>query len=110
EKVKISQHQAGYIFKSGSEGVVGIITNHQVDTFTFSLSGYNNENLIINSSDYITIKMKLAPASAISVRRDKLASLTKNLEKDEQKTWFTGDETYASIIENRFINAKKFPN
>lgn len=110
QNVKILQHKTGYIFKSGSEGSFGIVTNHQVDTFTFSLGGYNTENLIINSSDYISVKMKLASASVISVRRDKLSSLTKNLEKEEQKTWFTGDETYASIIENRFINAKKFPN
>ena len=27
-----------------------------------------------------------------------------------RRTWFTGDETYASIIENRFVNAKRFPN
>ncbi len=30
--------------------------------------------------------------------------------RDEQKQWFAGDETYASIIENRLINAKKFPS
>jgi Ca-activated chloride channel family protein len=27
-----------------------------------------------------------------------------------QRQWFTGDETYASIIENRFINADKYPS
>ena len=43
-------------------------------------------------------------------RRDKLSSLTKDLDKEEQKTWFTGDETYASILENHFVNAKKFPS
>jgi Ca-activated chloride channel family protein len=32
------------------------------------------------------------------------------LGKEEQKSWFMGDETYASILENRFVNAKKFPN
>ena len=32
------------------------------------------------------------------------------MDKDEQRNWFTGDETYASVVENRFVNAKKFPS
>ena len=38
-------------------------------------------------------------------RRYKLSSLTQNLKREAQQQWFTGDETYASIIENQFINA-----
>ena len=30
--------------------------------------------------------------------------------KDEQRKWFAGDETYASIVENRFVNTRRFPN
>jgi Ca-activated chloride channel family protein len=32
------------------------------------------------------------------------------MQKEEQQKWFNGDETYASIIENRFVNVKRFPN
>jgi len=109
QNVKILQHKSGYVFSTGFEGTFGIVSNQQVDTFSFSLDGFRKETRIINANDYASIKLKLMPASAITVKRNKLASLTKNLEKEEQKTWFTGEETYASIIENRFVNAKKFP-
>jgi Ca-activated chloride channel family protein len=110
QNVKIIQHKNGYVSKTGFEGTFGIVSNQQVDTFSFSLDGYRMEEVVVNADNYISVKLKKMPASTISIRRDKLSSLTKDLEKDEQKTWFTGEETYASIIENRFINAKKFPN
>jgi Ca-activated chloride channel family protein len=65
--------------------------------------------VIVNANVYASIKLKLLPTSATLGRIDKLASLTKDLELDEQKSWFTGDETYASIVENHFISAEKFP-
>jgi Ca-activated chloride channel family protein len=110
QNVKIIQHKSGYVFKTGFEGTFGIVSSQQVDTFSFSKDGFGIETLVINANDYVSVKLKLLPVSTISVKRDKLASLTKDLERDEQKTWFTGEETYASIIENRFVNAKKFPN
>jgi Ca-activated chloride channel homolog len=110
QNVKILQIRTGYIFKSGSLGTFGIVTSQQTDTFSFTLDGYRKEQLVVNADQYLNVKLKLLPASANSLRRDKLASLTKNLERDEQKTWFSGDETYASIVENHFVDAKKFPN
>jgi Ca-activated chloride channel homolog len=110
QNVTILQHRTGYLFKSGSVGTFGIVSNHQVDTFSFSLDGYHKERVIVNADNYVSVKLKTLPANATTVRRDKLSSFTKDLQKDEQKTWFTGDETYASIVENRFVNAKKFPN
>jgi Ca-activated chloride channel homolog len=110
QNVTILQHRTGYIFRSGSLGTFGIVTNFQVDTFSFSLEGYRTERMVLNTENYINIKLKQLPTSASTSRRDKLSSLTKDLDKDEQKTWFLGDETYASILENRFINARKFPN
>jgi Ca-activated chloride channel family protein len=65
---------------------------------------------VVNSENYISVKLKRFSTSATTVRRDKLSSLTKDLAKEEQKSWFTGDETYASIVENHFVNARKFPN
>jgi Ca-activated chloride channel homolog len=110
QNVTIFQPRTGYVYKSGFEGTFGIITNRQLDTLHFSLDGYMPEKLTVNAENYVSIKLKRLSGSAALVHRDKLASLTKDLEKDEQKTWFTGDETYASIVENRFVNAKKFPN
>jgi Ca-activated chloride channel family protein len=100
----------GYLYKTGSYGTFGIITSRQIDTFLFSLDGYRSEKIIANADNYLNVKLKMLPANASSTRRDKLASLTKDLARDEQRRWATGDETYTSIIENRFVNAKKFPN
>jgi len=110
QNVTILQHKTGYLFRSGTQGTFGILTNHQVDTFSFSFEGYRAEKLVLNADNYASIRLKLLPANASSNRRDKLSSLTKDLDKEEQKNWYTGDETYASLLENHFINAKKFPN
>ena len=110
QNVTILQHKTGYLFKSGAEGTFGIATNQQIDTFSFSLDGYQKEKMIVNADKYVNAKLKKLSLAVTNARRDKLSSLTKNLEKEEQKTWFTGDETYASILENRFVNTKKFPN
>src|SRR5947207_912652 len=91
QNVKIIQYRSGYVFKTGFEGTFGIVSNQLADTFSFSLDGYRAETRLINANEYTSIKLKLLPASTISVRRDKLASLTRNLEKEEQKMWFTGE-------------------
>ena len=66
--------------------------------------------MIVNADNYVSVKLKLLPAAITNSRRDKLSSLTKDLDKEEQKSWYTGDETYASLLENRFVNTKKFPS
>ncbi len=109
QNVTILQHRTGYVFRSGSSGTFGIVAHQQIDTFSFSLDGYQKEKIVVNADNYVSVKLKLLPANATDSRRDKLSSLTKDLGKDEQKDWFTGEETYASILENHFVNAKKFP-
>jgi Ca-activated chloride channel family protein len=109
QNVVILQNKTGYVFRSGSAGTFGILSHQQIDTFSFSMQGYLPEKVIANADNYLKIKMKLLPASASHAHRDKLSSATKDLEKEIQKSWFTGDETYASLLENRFIPAKKFP-
>ncbi|MFZ1311243.1 MAG: von Willebrand factor type A domain-containing protein, partial [Chitinophagaceae bacterium] len=110
QNVTIRQYKTGYIFRSGSAGTFGIVANHQVDTFSFSLVGYRTETLVVDAEHYVNVKLRLLPASVSNSRRDKLSSFTKDLGKEEQKKWFTGDETYASLLENHFVNAKRFPN
>lgn len=110
QNVVILQHKTGYVFRSGSAGTFGILSNQQIDTFSFSMQGYRTERLLVNADNYLRVKMKLLPASATHAHRDKLSSVTKDLEKEIQKTWFTGDETYASLLENNFIAAKRFPS
>jgi len=110
QNVKIMHVRTGYVYKSGTQGSFGILTSQQVDTFSFSMDGYKPEMLIANAEDYLNVKLELLPVSVSDVRRYKLSSLVKNMQKDEQRSWFNGDETYASIIENKFVDVKRFPN
>ncbi len=110
QNVVILQHKTGYVFRSGSAGTFGILSHQQIDTFSFSMQGYKTEKLLVNADNYLRVKMKLLPAGATHAHRDKLSSVTKDLEKEVQKSWFTGDETYASLLENNFIAAKRFPS
>jgi Ca-activated chloride channel family protein len=110
QNVTIIQHKTGYIFRSGFSGTFGIVANQQKDTFSFSLEGYFPEKILVNADEYVRVKMKPLPASAANSRRDKLSSLTKNLDKEDQRSWYNGDETYASLLENHFVETKKFSN
>jgi Ca-activated chloride channel homolog len=40
---------------------------------------------------------------------NKLVSVTQNLKRETQQQWFSGDESYASLVENQFINATAYP-
>jgi Ca-activated chloride channel family protein len=110
QNVTIIQQRTGYVFRSGSLGTFGIVSNNSTDTFLFSQQGFYSEKVPLKAETYTNVKMRLLPLSAQSQHRDKLSSLTKDLDKEEQKTWFVGDETYASILENHFITAKRFPS
>ena len=109
QNVTIIQYKTGYVFRSGFSGTFGIVANHQVDTFSFFLEGFQKEIVVADAEKYLSVKLKRLKGSAAHFRRDKLSSQTKDLEKEEQKKWFTGEETYASTLENHFVNAKKFP-
>lgn len=110
QNVTILQSRTGYLYKSGTTGSFGILANQQIDTFYFSLDGYKTERMVANADTYLSVRLKLLPTSATSVRQNKLLSLTKGMARDEHRKWFTGDETYASLVENHFVNATQFPN
>ena len=102
--------RTGYVYKTGSSGSFGIINNQRVDTFSFSMDGYRPERYAMIAENYLSVRLKLLPAVVSTMRQNKLSSSTIGIAKDEQRTWFTGDETYASILENRFVNASRFPD
>ncbi len=104
----IIQHSTGYVFSSGSSGSFGLTTSREYDTLTFSLSGYQKLQLPVNATGFVTAVLKKASSGRTSPY--KLLSLTQNLKRDVQQQWFTGEETYASLIENRFINTSVFPS
>jgi len=110
QNVSILLHATGYVYHTGSYGSFGILTDRSSDTLTFWLDGYQKEKRAVSPENYVTVRLKLSASTSSNIHRNKLASFTKGLNKDMQRQWFTGDETYASIIENRFINADKYPS
>jgi Ca-activated chloride channel family protein len=109
QNVNILHHSTGYVYHTGTYGSFGILTNQSTDTLTFWMDGYQTEKKAVNADNYVTVRMKLAAASSSNIHRNKLASLTKGLNKDIQRQWFLGDETYASLIENHFVSAHEYP-
>jgi Ca-activated chloride channel homolog len=109
QNVTILHLRTGYVYKSGSVGTFGINIDHKVDTFSFSMDGYRPEKVVVNADNYLSVHLKLAPANRTTTRVNKLLSFTKGIARDEQKKWFAGDETYARIIENQFINTRSYP-
>lgn len=108
QNVNILLHSTGYVYHTGSYGSFGILTNKNIDTLSFWVEGFQKEKKVVTSENYITVRLKLLPTSSNSLRRTKLASFTKGLTKEIQRQWFTGDETYASLIENRFVSANNY--
>ena len=109
QNVNILLHSTSYVYHTGTYGSFGILTSKNTDSLTFWLDGYQTEKKAVNADNYVTVRMKLAAASSSNVHRSKLASLTKGLNKDIQRQWFVGDETYASLIENHFVSAHEYP-
>ena len=109
QNVSILQHKTGYVFRSGTSGTFGIVSNYQIDSFSFFLDGYQKQEILVNADKYINVQLKRLSNTVSNERRDKLCSQVRDLEKGEERSWLTGDETYASILENRFVNAKKNP-
>jgi len=110
QNVNIVLQSSGYVYHTGTYGSFGILTNKSQDTLTLWLDGYQKEQRAVNAENYATIRLKLSSSTSSNTHRNKLASFTRGLNKDVQRQWFTGDETYASLIENRFIEANKYPS
>jgi Ca-activated chloride channel family protein len=108
QNVSIILHSTGYLYSSGNSGGFGILTSRKIDTLTVSADGFVKQNIPIDAATFQTIVLK--KNNAKSQHRYKLSSLTKNLQRDVQQQWFLGDETYASLIENGFVNAASYPN
>ena len=108
QNVTIVHQRTGYLYYSGTSGTFGIYNTSKEDTLLFSLDGYHKQMVPVSSSVYQVVELKKGTHSPYAPY--KLVSLTKGFQKEIQKQWFTGDETYASTLENHFIKASAFPS
>jgi Ca-activated chloride channel family protein len=109
QNVNIRQQSTGYLFRTGNSGSFGITSKKESDTLVFSYEGFQKEEVIVKADKYLNLNLKLLPAIASSSRKNRLASLTKDLSRENQRKWYTGEETYTSLVENNFIETKKYP-
>lgn len=109
QNVKILLHSTGLSYGSGVGGAFGILTTRANDTLTFSFEGYEKQVVPVNSRHFSTIVMKMQPYTA-SLQKQTLLSVTGDMTLQEKKRYAAGGETYNTLIENNFIEAKKYPS
>src|SRR6185436_15001881 len=109
QNVNIRQFSTGYLFHTGNSGSFGIPSAKGADTLLFTYEGYQKEQVVARPDKYLTLSLKLLPSIASSNKKNRLASLTQDLSRENQRKWYSGDETYASLVENNFIEAKHYP-
>lgn len=110
QNVSVLHNSSGYVYYTGITGSFGIVCQQKKDTFTFAKDGYQKVRIIADTEKFLNLRLHKNVTAVTNLRRYKLASLTKDLTRENQRTWFAGDETYASIIENRFVSANQFPS
>lgn len=105
---RILLHSTGYVYTSGGSGSFGIITPARFDSVTVSLSGYQEATLGVDATKYSFITLKLL-RSTVSIQKNKLLSITKDLAWDQQARMSFGGESYSARMENEFVDAGKYP-
>ncbi len=110
QNVTIIQKKTDLVYHTGHTGTFGIVANVDRDSLDFFLEGYERSSQPINADTYLVLILKRNSATSISRNKYTLLSLTRDLARAEQDAWLVGDETYASLLENHFIEANKFPN
>jgi Ca-activated chloride channel family protein len=79
QNVNIRQQSTGYLFRTGNSGSFGIISAKESDTLIFTYEGYQPEQVLVKADKYLKLNLKLLAAIASSFKKNRLASLTKDL-------------------------------
>ncbi|RYZ81652.1 MAG: VWA domain-containing protein, partial [Proteobacteria bacterium] len=98
----------GYLYHSGSEGSFGITIPKRFDSVTVSLSGYQTVEAKVDASKYLVLQLRVLRTTA-TMQHNRLMSFTKDLQLKDRTHWAASGETYSSLVENEFVEAKKYP-
>lgn len=101
-----SSHQSYY---SGSSGGFGITTKILVDSLIFSLEGYEAKTVKVVADEWQHINLKVLPSN-VNRNRPKLISVTKDYKQSSKYRLYINNETYFQLVENEYVDARKFPN
>jgi len=104
--VRIIQLSTGQLFRCNEQGTFSIASSAPVDSFQFYLEGYLPLTAQWEAEQYVQVTLKrptdLRPKYTLS-------SLTLGWNRQETRQWLTGNETYADLLENRFVTAALYP-
>ncbi|GAC1704285.1 MAG: VWA domain-containing protein [Flavisolibacter sp.] len=105
QNATIRLNSTGYIFYSGLEGGFGIPSTTRKDTLLISAAGYEKLVKPMVASEFMVCILKKAPPP----EAQKLSSRVGNFTRQNTALSLSGDETYASTVENQFINTLSNP-
>jgi Ca-activated chloride channel homolog len=105
---KIVLHSSGYLYHSGTMGSFGLNVPQRYDSITVSLSGYQTLTAKVDATKYQDIRLKVLYTTT-NVQKNRLLSITKDLQLKDRTNWAMAGETYSSLLENEFVEAKKYP-
>ncbi len=109
EGVKITLQSKGTLpFLSGRKGDFGIPLALNADSITLQLNGYANKVLKVDPRIYQVIILEMLPTTAQRYTQN-LASVITNLKPKETAHFSVLGETYSTVVENGFIDVKKYP-
>ena len=109
QNVQIRQSSTGLLFRTGTLGSFGFSSRIQSDSLQFSLEGYRTELAVSGGVEFLRVILRPLPAGSRQSERTRLASRTSNMTREENKKWFTGEETYATLLENNWVSAANYP-
>jgi Ca-activated chloride channel family protein len=109
QQVTIRQLSTGSLFKTGVGGRFAITASTTVDSFSFSLEGFQTEKWVGSSSAVLQIRLKITTASPRTPDRPSLSSRTTNMSRQEERRAFFGNETYTVLVENSWVNTLRYP-
>ena len=108
-EVKIKLFSSGrYPLTNGGDGSFGFPTRLAIDTMYLNLDGYEPLKVALNTNQYNTVTLKLLN-EVVSVRKNSLASKTKDLDVDKTNLIENTGESYTTLIENDFVKASTNP-
>jgi len=104
--VSITQLSTGSFFRSSEFGTFEIVSSFPVDSFQFFLDGFIPMVAKWEPVNYVQVTLK----RPVDLRPNySLSSLTLGWNRQESRNWLTGNETYADLLENRYVPAGLYP-
>jgi Ca-activated chloride channel family protein len=105
--VQIRAHTANQFYFSGSSGAFGFPYHITADSVTFSLDGFEEVTIFLESRNFYTIELIPKPTRKIK-KQTGLLSIIKNKSDAYNGFRLESGETYSRILENDITSTKEY--